>query len=75
LFLLARPPRVSLGRAINGLFLVLIVLAAIAFLPSGWFFIPPWGTTLTNEFQIPLPPTVSPQPWITATCLISLIAA
>src|SRR5947209_5672796 len=74
LFLLARPPRISLGRAINGLFLVLIVLAAIAFLPSAWFFVPPWRTTLTNEFKIPLPPTVSPQPWITATCLISLIA-
>ncbi|HET9418027.1 MAG TPA: O-antigen ligase family protein, partial [Chthoniobacterales bacterium] len=74
LVLLVRPPRVSLGHAINGVLLALIVLAAIAFLPSGWFFIPPWRTTLANEFKIALPSTVSPQPWITTTCLISLVA-
>jgi O-antigen ligase len=72
--LVTRPPRVSLGFGINALLLALIALAAVAFLPAAWFPIPAWRTTLTNEFNLALPATVSPQPWITGTCLISLVA-
>jgi hypothetical protein len=74
LYLLVRPPRLSLGIGINALLLALVVLAMVAFLPAGWFSVPAWRTTLTNEFKIALPATVSPQPWITGTCLISLVA-
>jgi hypothetical protein len=74
LYLLARPPRASLGAATNCILLVLLGLAAIAFLPARWFFVPAWRTALINDFAISLRLTVTPQPWITAGCLISLIA-
>jgi hypothetical protein len=73
-FLVVWPPRFSLGRAINYVFLALIVLSAVAFLPAHWFFLPEWRTALTNDLKITLPATVSPQPWVTATCFISLVA-
>src|SRR5579862_6939540 len=42
----------------------LIALACDAFLPSSWFPIPPWRQTLAGDFQISLPATLSPQPWL-----------
>ncbi len=74
LCLLIRPPRVSLGTATNCVFAALIALAAIAFLPARWFFIPTWRSAMVSDFAISLPSTLTPQPWITAGCLISLIA-
>src|SRR5919198_3237049 len=74
LYLLLRPPRVSLGLLTNAVLFALIALSAAAFLPAAWFYIPAWRVALTNEFQMALPPTVSLQPWITASCLISLVA-
>jgi O-antigen ligase/tetratricopeptide (TPR) repeat protein len=73
-FLMVWPPRFSMGRAINCIFIALIVLSAVAFLPERWFFLPEWRTALTNDLKIMLPVTVSPQPWVTATCFISLVA-
>jgi hypothetical protein len=73
-YLLIRPPRLSLGRAINGVLAGLVILAAIAFLPAAWFFVPPWRTALINDFNIPLVSSLTPQPWITGGCLISFIA-
>jgi len=46
----------------------------LAFLPSSWFFHPQWRATYINDFGIALPTTSVPQPWITATCLISFVA-
>ena len=74
LYLLVRPPRASLGPATNCIFVALICLAAIAFLPARWFFLPAWRSAIVNDFGIPLPSTLTPQPWMTAGCLISLIA-
>jgi len=74
LFLLVRPPRFSLGAATNIVFLALIVLAALAFFPGRYFFSSTWRTAMMNDFGISLPPTLTAQPWITASCLISLIA-
>ncbi len=74
LLLLVRPPRVSLGRVTNVVFVLFVSLAAIAFLPANWFFAPAWRTILVEDFGIPLPHTASAQPWISATCLVSLIA-
>jgi len=74
LYLLIWPPRVSLGAATNCIFAALIALGAIAFLPARWFFLPAWRKAMVNDFTISLPATLTPQPWITAGCLISLIA-
>jgi hypothetical protein len=74
IFLVVWPPRFSLGRTINCVFVALIVWSAIVFLPARWFFLPEWRIALTNDLKITLPATVSPQPWVTATCLISLVA-
>src|SRR3954471_5729489 len=74
LLLLVRPPQRSLGVVLNCLFLIFIGLGALAFLPARWFFFPPWRTALINDFATALPTTVSAQPWISGTCLVSLIA-
>ncbi|MEY2527279.1 MAG: hypothetical protein QOE73_2050 [Verrucomicrobiota bacterium] len=71
---LIRPPRLSLGPAINGVLGALVLLAAIAFLPHSWFFVPPWRTALVTDFNVPLPSPLTPQPWITVGCLISFVA-
>ena len=74
LLLLVRPPRSSLGALTNTVFLALIILAALSFLPARYFFGSTWRAAMINDFAILLPTTVTPQPWITAGCLISLIA-
>ena len=74
LLLLARPPRVSLGLATNVVFALFVGVAAIGFLPAHWFFSPAWRDVLAGDFGISLPQTASAQPWISATCLVSLIA-
>jgi tetratricopeptide (TPR) repeat protein len=75
LILLADPPRRSLGLLLNLLFLAVLACAATAFLPASWFSEPGWRQALLNDFNIRLPGTVSPQPWITLGCLISFLAA
>jgi hypothetical protein len=74
LYLLVRPPRFSLGALTNLVLLTLLILAAVAFLPAGWFFQPEWRTALVNDFGIQLPSTLTPQPWITLTCLLTFAA-
>ena len=73
-YLLFRPPRLSLGLLTNCTLLALVILSALAFLPHTWFFVPPWRIAITNDFDISLPLALTPQPWITAGCLISFIA-
>src|SRR5438477_3647013 len=74
IFLLARPPRYSLGLGINLVLVGLLFLSTSAFLPANWFYQPAWRATYVNDFGISLPSTLSPQPWITGTCLISFLA-
>lgn len=74
IYLLIRPPRLSMGIWINSVFVGLIILAGIAFLPDTWFFVPAWRTALLNDFDIQLSATLTPQPWITGGCLLSLVA-
>jgi O-antigen ligase len=74
LFLLARPPRFSLGPILNTVALLFVVLAAVAFLPARWFLAPDWRVALTNDFGLQLGPTLSPQPWLTLDCLLTLVA-
>ena len=73
-FLIIQPPRRSLGWGINAVFAVLSLCALASFLPHRWFFIPEWRMALTNDFSIRLPDSVTPQPWLTAGCFISLMA-
>ncbi len=72
--LLARPPRISLGPALNTLALLFLALAAIAFLPARWFHLPAWRVALTNDFGLALPATLSVQPWLTLDSCATLVA-
>jgi hypothetical protein len=74
LFLVVRPPRYSLGLAINLVLFAFVLLPAVGFLPAAWFFKPAWRTTFLDDFGISLPTTLSPQPWITLTCWFSILA-
>ncbi len=74
LLLLARPPRLSLGAALNVIALLFFALAAMAFLPAEWFHVPAWRIALTKDFGVQLPGTVSVQPWLTLDSGITLLA-
>src|SRR5438046_8295500 len=75
LCLLVRPPRFSLGALTNFVLLTLFILAAVAFLPARWFFQPEWRATFANDLGIRLPSTLTPQPSITLSYLVSFAAA
>ncbi len=75
LMLLVNPPRFSLGPWINAILLALLACVATAFLPANWFLQPGWRTALAEDFGIQLPSTLSPQPWISLGCFLSLLAA
>jgi O-antigen ligase/Flp pilus assembly protein TadD len=74
IYLIADPPRFSLGLAINLVLLAFLIWSLIAFLPGSWFFQPNWRAIYVTDFGISLPATLSPQPWITLTCLFSFVA-
>jgi hypothetical protein len=74
LYLLVWPPRFSLGALTNLVILTLFILAAVAFLPAGWFFQPEWRAALVSDGRIRLPSTLTQQPWITLTYLLSFAA-
>jgi len=74
MYLLMRPPRFSLGALTNLVLLTLFILAAVAFLPARWFFQPEWRAALVNDFGIQLPSTLTPQPWITLSYLVTFVA-
>jgi O-Antigen ligase len=74
LCLLVQPPRFSLGALTNLVLLTLFILAAVAFLPARWFFQPEWRAAVVNDFGIQLPSTLTPQPWITLSYLVSFAA-
>ena len=74
LILLVHPPRFSLGLVLNVILLALLACAATAFLPASWFAQPAWRAALVDDFGIPLPGTLSPQPWISLGCFLSFVA-
>jgi len=49
----------------------LMLAGLTAFLPASWFALPPWRSAL-QEAGIPLPATLSPQPWKSAESLLTL---
>ena len=74
LLLMARPPRISLGPILDTIALLFLALAAAAFLPARWFFLPSWRVALTKDLGIPLSSTVTVQPWLTLDSIVVLIA-
>src|SRR5947209_10502304 len=50
IYLLARPPRYSLGLGINSVLFALLIWSAIAFLPARWFFQSGWRASHINDF-------------------------
>jgi tetratricopeptide (TPR) repeat protein len=62
---LAKPASRSLGPMVNiGAFL-LVLIALTAFLPAAWWPADDWRNRLENIPGLELPPTRSPQPWLT----------
>ena len=72
--MLARPPRFSLGPALNTIAFSFLALAVAAFLPARWFLLPHWRVALTKDFGIQLASTVTVQPWMTLDSLAVLVA-
>ena len=60
------PPRRAPGALWAALALALTLFAGAAFLPAQWFSPPVWRQMLTLTFEVPLPETATPQPWLTA---------
>ena len=75
LLLLVAPPRRSLGLWANLICLLLLALAASAWLPADWFARPFWRSAMLERFGTPLPPSRTPQPWLTAEATCYLIAS
>ena len=73
LLLVIRPPRYSLGLGMNLLFGGFLVLALAAFLPAHWFGLPAWRSHGAPTWDLALPFTVTPQPWLTAEAVVLLI--
>jgi tetratricopeptide (TPR) repeat protein len=62
---LAKPPSRSLGPVVNFGAILLILLAASAFLPAAWWPADDWRNRLESIPGLELPATRSPQPWLT----------
>src|SRR5438067_11590353 len=62
LYLLANPPRFSLGLALNLVLLPLLISAVVAFLPAGRLFQPPCLASYVHHPGLPPPTTSTPQP-------------
>ena len=73
LLLLVSPPRYSLGRKINLLCGALLAIALLAFLPAAWFGLPAWRLHGAVAVSLPLPATLTPQPWLTGEAILLLI--
>ena len=74
IYLLASPPRSSLGWATNLVLFAFFALSLLAFVPAHYFFSSAWRVAMVQDLGIKLPDTLSAQPWISATCLASVVA-
>ena len=73
LLMIIAPPRRSLGLLPNILFSALALLALTAFLPARWFS-PDELHVAFSKLAVAVPPTRTPQPWLTlqSACLLFL---
>jgi len=72
---LCAPPRESLGKIWNIIFLALAALSLTAFLPAAWFAAPEWRHVLVENYAVVLPATRSSQPWLSAEAGCLFLAA
>ncbi|MBI2926902.1 MAG: O-antigen ligase family protein [Verrucomicrobia bacterium] len=68
------PPRERLARPVAIAFAALVALGCVGFLPAAWFATPAWRHTLQTDYQVQLPATLSPQPWMTLEGLLLGVA-
>lgn len=68
------PPRSHLGVWPGRLFLALLGIGLLAFLPAGWFATPEWRLRAGEHFGIALGPFRTPSPWLTFESLVLLCA-
>src|SRR5947209_10638070 len=73
LYLLFAPPRVSLGLATNLVLLAFFGLTLLGFVPSHYFFASTWRAAMLHDLNIALPATLSAQPWISGSCVVSVV--
>jgi O-antigen ligase len=64
--LIAAPPRRSPGATWLALFALIAGFGLATFLPARWIGVPEWRRIFEAEYSVTLPPTVSPQPWLSA---------
>lgn len=69
---LVAPARRAPGRGFVICALGLVALAALAWLPVGWFAAEPWRRGL-QAVGIVLPATLSPQPWLSVEAMLWLV--
>jgi hypothetical protein len=65
LLFLVRPPSRSLGPVVNIGAVLIVLIASAAFLPATWWPADDWRNRLGNIPGLELPPSRSPQPWLT----------
>ena len=65
------PPRRSIGRFFNTILASIFILALTAFLPASLFGAPTWRIDLI-KLGVDFPPTLSPQPWLSAESIALL---
>jgi hypothetical protein len=63
--ILLSPPDHRLPLRLNLVFAALMLLALVPLLPAPWLPALPWRSQLLGEFELPLAPTASLQPWLT----------
>lgn len=74
IYLLLSPPRLSLGLALNLVLAAFLGLTLVAFIPAHYFFSSTWRTAMIQDLNITLPNTLSAQPWVSASCLLTVVA-
>lgn len=72
-FLIVQPPRRSLGWIVNLLLLAAAACVLAVFLQATMLPVPEWRTRLADGGII-MPNAITPQPWVTLGCVISLLA-
>ena len=66
------PPERTLSLPLNAVFLALLILGAVPFLPAALFHSPEWRMQ-ARQLGIILPMTLTPQPWMTLHALLMLL--
>ena len=74
ILLMVSPPRRSPGVIWLSILTLIGTLSLTAFMPARWVGIPEWRRTLTAEYPVELPDTLSPQPWLSCHAVILLFA-